>query len=47
MLLAMNSKLPNADNKRKSRAYTLLKILPKRLKTTLFAGLEVIFFTSI
>jgi hypothetical protein len=30
MLLAMNSKLPNADNKRKIRAYTLLEILLKR-----------------
>jgi hypothetical protein len=30
MLLAMNSKLPNADNKRKIRVYTLLEILLKR-----------------
>lgn len=43
MLLAMNSKLPNADNKRKIRVYTLSKILPKRHKTSLFAVLEVMF----
>lgn len=43
----MSSKLPSADNKRKIRAYTLLEILPKRQETTLFTGLEVMFFASI
>lgn len=47
MLLAMNSKLPNADNKRKIRVYALLETLLKRHKITPFAGLEVMFFTSI